>query len=158
MAQITALLRQRKICRIFRIDAGHRVFQHEGKCASVHGHSYTIAVFIECEELDKIGRVIDFGKVKEILGKWLEDNLDHAMILYTEDPIAHLWTSPTGPLKDHKYFLLPQNPTAENLASYLLLMFGRLLRDVQESLRVTSVEVWETPNCMAYTEQKIFMG
>src|SRR5262249_14498003 len=50
--------------RLLQFDAGHRVYQHEGKCANLHGHRYTAEITAQAEALDKIGRVIDFSVLK----------------------------------------------------------------------------------------------
>ena len=143
------------ICRKFRIDAGHRVYGHEGKCASLHGHSYEFWVYVK-GRLDPLGRVIDYGVIKHEVGNWLEQTWDHAMILWEKDPIAPLWTGEealetpgeaVGILENHKHFLLAFNPTAENLAQHLLAVSSSLLRDYK--LEVDRVVCWETPNCFA---------
>jgi len=137
------------ICRILEIDAGHRVVGHEGKCASLHGHRYKFEIYATADDLDNIGRVIDFSILKEVIGNWLEHNWDHAMILWEEDPVAYLWQSDA--LSDQKFFALPYNPTAENLASYLFEEAEKLLKPY--GVRVIKIVCWETPNCFAIVEQ-----
>lgn len=138
------------IVRVLRIDAGHRVYGHEGRCASVHGHSYSFHIYLSAPSLDVLGRVLDFGAVKHSIGSWLEDKWDHSMILWELDPISKLWTE--GDLVGNKYFLLPFNPTAEALASYLLKRANELIHDIDDGLTVTRVDCWETPSCMAIAE------
>ena len=48
--------------RYHDISCGHRVFQHESKCAHLHGHNYRVHFTCEAEELDNIGRVIEIGR------------------------------------------------------------------------------------------------
>jgi 6-pyruvoyltetrahydropterin/6-carboxytetrahydropterin synthase len=151
-------LHQYTIVRKFGIDSGHRVVGHEGKCASCHGHRYLFEIHAQPEEgLDEIGRVIDFSQIKEIVGVWLDSQWDHSMILWEKDPIAKLWSNHClddegwregeGPLFGHKIFLLPNNPTAENLASYLLTKSNELLN--KNGIIITKVVCHETPNCSA---------
>lgn len=132
--------------RTFRIDAGHRILGHESKCKSIHGHSYSFEIYAEADELDMIGRVIDFGVLKEVIGQWIEDHWDHAMLLYAADPIAVNW-GPGGPLEGQKCFILPSNPTAENLASFILQKSNELLHNTE--IEITKVVCFETPNCSA---------
>lgn len=142
-----------QIVRKFEIDAGHRVLGHEGKCKSSHGHRYVFHVHLNASELDNLGRVIDFSVVKEKIGTWLDDKWDHGMILHEDDPIALYYNDPhydsLGAFKNQKVFLLPYNPTAENLARYLYEEACVLLQDFVD-ITVLKVECWETPNCMAY--------
>jgi 6-pyruvoyltetrahydropterin/6-carboxytetrahydropterin synthase len=45
--------------RRVHFSAGHRVMNHESKCATVHGHNYYVSIQAEASVLDDIGRVVD---------------------------------------------------------------------------------------------------
>ena len=137
------------ITRRFVIDAGHRIVGHEGKCLSVHGHCYVFFVTCEAPELDSIGRIIDFSVIKDRIGKWLDENWDHAMLLYVNDPIILLWNE-SGPLEEHKHFVLPYNPTIENLCSFLLEKTNALMAATE--IKVVKVVGYETENCAGSAE------
>jgi 6-pyruvoyltetrahydropterin/6-carboxytetrahydropterin synthase len=136
-----------EIMRSFRIDAGHRVYGHEGKCKNLHGHSYQFDVYsISIHgDLDSLGRVIDFSILKDMIGEWLEHNWDHGVVLWEKDLIIDLWES--GELTNHKFYSLPTIPTAENLAQYLLEKANELMKPFD--IIVTKVICHETPNCSA---------
>src|SRR5262249_22784820 len=51
--------------RRIQFAAGHRVFGHEGKCRYLHGHNFVALVTAAADDLDAVGRVIDFGVLKE---------------------------------------------------------------------------------------------
>ena len=51
--------------RIHDFSAGHRVVGHEHRCRFLHGHNYRVAFECTAEELDDVGRVIDFGQFLE---------------------------------------------------------------------------------------------
>ncbi len=130
------------ITRKLEIDAGHRLMNHESKCRHAHGHRYVFEVEASAPTLDNIGRVIDFGELKKILGTWLDDHWDHAFIYQTGDPIGD-W------LNEHaqRSYPMPVPPTAENLSRHFLekarfLMLGT-------GIEIVSVKLWETPNCYA---------
>jgi 6-pyruvoyltetrahydropterin/6-carboxytetrahydropterin synthase len=137
--------------RSFSIDAGHRVYGHESKCANLHGHTYTISVHAEAQELDKVGRVIDFSVLKDKIGTWLLDNWDHGFLYYDQDKeVEKIFLNNIG----WKSCCLPCNPTAENMASYLLWeICPELMQDT--GVRIVKVEVRETPNCYAVAELEI---
>lgn len=98
---------------------GHRVVGHESKCANLHGHNGRVTFFCEADELDSVGRVIDFSVIKEKLCMWVEENWDHNFLVWEKDPMAD-----TLQLLDQTVVVLPFNPTAENLALYLLEVIG----------------------------------
>jgi 6-pyruvoyltetrahydropterin/6-carboxytetrahydropterin synthase len=133
--------------------SGHRVYRHESKCANVHGHEYLAEITAAPNNgLDSVGRVVDFSVLKEKIGGWIDQHWDHGMLLFSDDPIGELWIS--GPLKEHKHFFLPYNPTAENLCHFLgANMAPHLLKGL--NLQVAEVTIWETPNCRA-TWKSIF--
>ena len=131
--------------RIFGIDVGHRVMRHESKCAHVHGHRYTIEVTCAAPQLDPVGRVIDFGVVKELVGSWLDDQLDHGYAHHPDDPVG-AYLRQMG----QRVFAMPPEygePTAENLARLVGTVAGQLLDG--NTIEVTHVRIYETPNCYA---------
>jgi 6-pyruvoyltetrahydropterin/6-carboxytetrahydropterin synthase len=136
-----------KAVRILKFDAGHRVVNHESKCRTLHGHEYKAEIFAEgC--LDSLGRVIDFSVIKQKIGTWIDENWDHAMIIFEEDPDIWLLQQCSGlkPVYVTKY-----NPTAENLAADLLRKSNGLLFGT--GVYVTKIKLWETSNCYVEVEE-----
>ena len=131
--------------RRLQFCAGHRVLNHEGKCAHFHGHNYVVLVHAEAPALDDVGRVIDFSVLKERVGGWIDFMWDHAFIAFDKDDEA---VRALSRLKSNRWFPLPLNPTAENLARYLLDPICPLVLE-GTGVRVVKVEVWETENCKA---------
>lgn len=126
-------------------SAGHRVLGHEGKCKHIHGHNYTVFITASADNLDTLGRIIDFAVLKNKVGNWIEQNWDHGTILFSDDGDA---IKALSSLTDHKIFLLPYNTTAENIAKYLLEdLCPSLLKDT--NVTITKVSVHETENCYA---------
>ncbi len=117
---------------------GHRLLDYDGKCAHPHGHNGKIVIELEAEKLDNRGMVYDFGDIKEILQKWVDSELDHKMILKRGDRFEKVLKAEGEP-----YFLMDENPTAENLAK-LIFDFSR-----SKNLPIKSVTFWETPSSSA---------
>ncbi len=139
--------------RRIEFDAAHRVVEHEGKCKHLHGHRYVLEASFSANSLDSLGRVVDFGRVKEVLGGWIDANWDHTTILYEADKaLGAAITEHTG----QKIYYMPYNPTAENMASYLLenicpRLFATETTETTANavIACTRVRLWETPNCYA---------
>lgn len=138
------------IVQSFEIDAAHRIHGHENKCKHLHGHRYKFEIHLKSKDegLDPLGRVIDFSRVKTLIGNWLNYYWDHGTILWMDDPIASLWKT-GGSLDEHKIFLIPGPPTAENLSDYLLSVANGIMQMESLLIQVTKVVCWETPNCRA---------
>ena len=141
--------------RRIQFCAGHRVFGHESKCGHLHGHNY-VALFEAAPKigLDSIGRVIDFSVLKNRIGEWIDRNWDHGLILFANDLEAIQAVGAIGCGKGiQKLYLLDANPTAENMASFLVNFVCPMLFE-REPIRVVRVTLWETENCFATVEAK----
>lgn len=135
MAKITAT-------RYHDFSTGHRVYGHESKCAHLHGHNYRIHLTVEAEELDSVGRVMDFSAIKEHLCYWLEEEWDHKFLVWDQDPLAKSLplVDPTGVV------IVGFNPTAENMGQYLIDEIGpRQLAGT--GVKLVSVNIEETRKC-----------
>jgi len=118
---------------------------HENKCANLHGHNYVALFTAEAEELDSLGRVIDFSVLKARIGGWIDKYWDHGFIFYALDNAVEDALVAFGPTK---HFATPFNPTAENMAAYLCnIICPQELADT--GIVVTRVRLWETENCYA---------
>lgn len=129
--------------RRIEFDAAHRVMQHESKCKHLHGHRYAVEATFSAGSLDPLGRVVDFGVLKERLGKWVNEHWDHNTILSHEDKVlGEKLAKETGQV----IFYLPANPTAENMAAYLLNeVCPKLFPDITATC--TRIRLYETPGC-----------
>lgn len=125
----------------------HRIAGHEGHCKAYHGHRYAAEIAVEAE-LDPLGRVIDFGIVKELVGGWIDAHWDHTAILsradcdWVDQAVAEVNQAHGRPV-----YFLDAPPTAENIARELAAIATQVLTD--HSVQVVTVRVWETPNCSA---------
>lgn len=146
--------------RYHDICAGHRVHGQGGKCEHLHGHNYRIhfvcepkktaemtfaelELYQEANGLDDVGRVIDFTAIKEKLCMWLEEQWDHKFIIWEHDP----WAMQLANI-DPTVIWAPFNPTAENMAEYLVRVIGP--QQLQGTgVKLVSVRIEETAKCSA---------
>lgn len=141
----------RVIMRTFSWDMGHRVMNHESKCKQLHGHRYRAMLYVRepDDRLDELGRVIDFGVIKETVGMFIDEEWDHRTMLCQDDELARI----LGP---QHTVIVAFNPTAENIAEKLYNVAESLLEP--HGIEVARVELYETPNCSAiYEEDKGFV-
>jgi len=102
--------------------AAHRVEDYPGNCERLHGHNWKVEVIARSDELDGLGMVMDFRRLKELTDRVLE-GLDHEYLNEVE-PFTRL------------------NPTAENIAKYIYL-------EVSKGASVHRVNVFETETSVA---------
>ena len=93
----------------------HALFGYDGLCKNIHGHSYRLWVTIigkvlEEENHVKNGMVLDFSLLKKIVKPEIVDKYDHSLVLNANSPHANIDLSAF-----EKVFLLPYQPTSENL-------------------------------------------
>lgn len=125
-------------------DAMHRIPRHESKCAAFHGHRY--AVELTClAPLDTLGRVIDFGVVKELVGGWIDANWDHTAILQRDDPDPAIREiAASNERHGRPVYWMDVPPTAENMAVELARVATTLLGPT--GVHLQRLRLWETPN------------
>jgi len=126
--------------------SGHRVFKHESKCATMHGHNYNAFITAEADSLDGIGRVIDFSVLKEKIGGWIDEFWDHNFLAFKDDTevVELLYKAP----RKKEPYICGFNPTAENMAEFLLNAVCPLVLK-GTNVTVTKIVLWETDNCFA---------
>ena len=100
--------------------AAHKVVESNGKCEKLHGHTFTVELFVVAENTEPNGMVIDFGVLKAAL-QTVTDKLDHTYL----NEISELG-----------------NPTSENIAKYF---YDQLKKSLPEKPRLEKVRVWESP-------------
>jgi 6-pyruvoyltetrahydropterin/6-carboxytetrahydropterin synthase len=127
-----------QVSRQIDFSYGHRLLGYEGKCKHLHGHNAEVLITLEAADLDKQGMVLDFTEIKKTVSRWVDEHLDHRMLLHCDDPLAPLLQAAGEPM-----FLINANPTAENLA--------RLISEyaTDQGFPVVEVRFHETPRCSA---------
>jgi 6-pyruvoyltetrahydropterin/6-carboxytetrahydropterin synthase len=126
------------VTKVIEFSYGHRLLEHNGKCRYLHGHNGLLEVDVSAESLDRLGMVIDFADVNEVVKTWVDENLDHRMLLCRADPVAPALIEAGEPV-----YLMDENPTAENIA--------RLIWEAahEAGLQVSEVRLWETSTSRA---------
>jgi 6-pyruvoyltetrahydropterin/6-carboxytetrahydropterin synthase len=117
---------------------GHRLLNHRGKCRHLHGHNATAVIRLESKALNELGMVCDFSDIGEFVKTWIEQTLDHNMLLHEDDPIL-----PTLREAGERCYVMTANPTAENIAR---LIFEQVAAG---GFPVAEVSIYETDSALA---------
>lgn len=126
------------VTRIFSFEAAHFLQNYKGKCSHMHGHSYRVEVTLSGENLDEIGMLVDFNRLKILAQNHIIDRYDHKVLNDV------LFDCHEG-----------KNPTAEILAYRFFQSFKDAIFHVEseQGIRVKKVKVWETANSFAEYEE-----
>ena len=109
-------------------SSAHQLRGYKGKCENLHGHNYKIEIYARGSELNNIGLLVDFVELKEAADD-LVTYLDHKN------------------LNELEPFVSAQNPSAENVARFILERLAKKLND--ERVQIYKVRCFETPTSVA---------
>ena len=127
------------ISKKFSFEATHRLVPpYSGKCSHLHGHCWSVRLFLSSQQLDERGFVRDFTELRP-LREWIAENLDHSTLVSDRDKVLLGWLQ----TNNQKHFVLRGNPTSEILAQLLFETSCTL------GLEVSQVEVCETESASA---------
>lgn len=120
---------------------GHRLLDYDGKCAHPHGHNGRVEIELASETLDQADMAVDFTLLKHTVQAWVDQHVDHKMVLRSDDPLVPVLQQMGEPM-----FVMDHNPTAERLAT--------LICDVAmaEGFPVSRIRFWESPTSFATYE------
>ena len=68
---------------------GHRLLDYDGICKHPHGHNAVAEIEVRTDSLDSRNMVVDFSDIKQEIKGWIDDQLDHKMILRHDDPLVN---------------------------------------------------------------------
>ena len=137
-----------RLTKEFHFEASHALWNHDGKCKHIHGHSYKLLVTLlgtpVCDENSpKLGMLMDFGDLKRLVNESIVDRYDHALVLSDKTPHEML---PQTPQLFDKLIITSYQPTCENL----LIEFAELLKQkLPSNIQLFSLRLHETPTSFA---------
>ena len=125
----------------YTFDAAHRIPAHAGKCAYLHGHTYHLDVTVSAAELDRLGMVMDFADLDQVVRKAVLERWDHATLLAADDPLGAAIRAVQAEAPE-RVVLLPGNPTAEQMAQEA---WDAIARSLPPHVVLERVAIRETP-------------
>ena len=144
-----------KIGKVIQWDMGHRVLSHRSICKGLHGHRYKAEICVEGELIRELGTseegmVIDFADIKKTAQKFIQEEFDHAFMVWDKDEeLLEFFKHSKG----HKPVIVPFTPTAENVAAYIFNILKDKFSDKYNTdLHLHSIKLWETPSSYALYE------
>ena len=109
-------------------SSAHQLRGYKGKCENLHGHNYKIEIYARGSELNNVGLLVDFVELKDAADV-LVTYLDHKN------------------LNELEPFVEEQNPSAENVARFILERLAAKIDD--DRVKIYKVRCFETPASVA---------
>jgi 6-pyruvoyltetrahydropterin/6-carboxytetrahydropterin synthase len=139
-----------RITREFGFEMAHALWNYDGACRNIHGHSYKLFVTLSGEPVTdsgnpKFGMVMDFGDLKKLVKESVVDHLDHSLVVYREaggenlDAVKKMYS---------RVHVFEFQPTCENLVFHIaekireMLPYRIILHSVRLYETATSYAEW----------------
>jgi 6-pyruvoyltetrahydropterin/6-carboxytetrahydropterin synthase len=137
-----------RVTREFTFEMAHVLWNYDGPCRNVHGHSYRLFVTISGvpvndEQNPKNGMVIDFSDLKAIVLKEIINVFDHAVVVskdFDKDKIA-MFKETFG-----NTVIVDYQPTCENLVADFAWRIKKLM---PAGTKIHSLKLFETAKSYA---------
>ncbi len=126
----------------------HALWNYDGPCRNIHGHSYKLYVTVlgmtsEDTGNPKLGMVMDFSDLKEIVKTHIVDVFDHSVVISSDAGKSDL--KRIEQMFD-KFYVVDYQPTCENLVTD---MAGRIRKELPETASLFSLKLAETETSYA---------
>ncbi len=134
-----------RITKEFRFEMAHLLWNYDGLCKNIHGHSYILFVTVLGDIITdganpKVGMVVDFGDLKKIVKEQIVDVLDHAIAVNDKSPHVQL------DCYTERILALPYQPTCENM---VVDFASRIRKHLPGHLSLFSIKLHETATSFA---------
>ena len=135
-----------RITKIFTFETAHVLYNYDGKCKNMHGHSYKLFVTVKGTPINDInnvknGMVVDFGDIKKIVKEEIVDVWDHAVLLNALTPHKELGEDLAQ--KGHKVIECNYQPTCENM---LYEIAEKIKNKLPSNVQLAYLKLHETEN------------
>jgi len=137
-----------RVSKEFHFEMAHALWNYDGLCRHIHGHSYKLIITIIGEPIEdgndqKLGMVLDFADLKAIVKEPVVDYFDHSLVInrgaenYLPDEPNEMYD---------KVHLMDFQPTCENLVLYIA---EKVQARLSPGIGLYSVKLYETATSYA---------
>ncbi len=137
-----------RVTKRFHFEMAHTLYEYDGLCRNIHGHSYNLEVTLIGEPRKepshpKDGMVMDFGELKRIVKSEIVNRFDHALMVNSLIPESQLEL-----LKKttDRIIVVDFQPTSENIAAFIAEI---LQQQLPEDVTLFSIRLFETVTSFA---------
>ncbi len=126
----------------------HTLFEYDGLCRNIHGHSYNLEVTISGEPRNepghpKDGMVLDFSELKTIVKSRIVDRFDHALMVNNLVPEKQMELLRQT---TNRIIVVDFQPTSENIVVYIAEI---LQQHLPAGVKLFSIRLFETVTSFA---------
>jgi len=137
-----------RVTKRFHFEMAHTLYEYDGLCRNIHGHSYNLEVTLTGEPRNepghpKDGMVLDFGDLKEMVKSKIVNRFDHSLMVNSLVPETQLKL-----LKKttDRVIVVGFQPTTENIVAYIAKI---LQQHLPANISLFSIRLYETVTAFA---------
>ena len=137
-----------RVTKKFDFEMAHALYEYDGLCRNIHGHTYKLEVTLLGEIRQqaghpKDGMVMDFGKLKMLVNEKIINVFDHAILVNSLMPPENISAIQTT---TDRLITVDFQPTSENMVVYFA---GILQKELPEHVSLFSIRLYETATSFA---------
>ena len=137
-----------RVTKEFRFEMAHALWNYDGPCRNVHGHSYILYVTIAGQPMNnpdepRNGMVMDFGDLRKIVKENVVEKFDHALMVsgFAPAETVEVYKKHFGNVIVSTY-----QPTCENLVADIAAIISHW---IPAGISLHSVTLYETATSFA---------
>ena len=137
-----------RVTKKFHFEMAHALYEYDGICRNIHGHTYHLEVTLigEIQKESghpKDGMVMDFSILKALVVDKIVCVFDHALVVNSLFPQDHIEAFKKA---SERIIVVDFQPTTENL----IVHFSEILQQaVPSNVSLFSMRLYETENSFA---------
>jgi 6-pyruvoyltetrahydropterin/6-carboxytetrahydropterin synthase len=135
-----------RVTKRFTFELAHALYNYDGNCKFLHGHSYKMYVSLKGQVKADIGNpkdgmVCDFSILKKIVNEKVVDIYDHALVLNENDKNKDQYLN-----LNKRTIIFPVQPTCENLMIHFK---NEIEQALPKELSLAKITLYETEGSYA---------
>ena len=137
-----------RVTKEFTFEMAHALWNYDGPCRNIHGHSYKLFVTIIGDTIEdknhvKQGMVMDFTDLKQLVKEHIVDYFDHSVVINAGADKPEIQK-----VKQmfEKLYIVNYQPTCENLVTH---MAALLVDKLPDHVQLYSMKLVETATSYA---------
>lgn len=123
------------VCKEFTFDSAHHLHCYDGKCRTLHGHTYKLVIKVSGIP-NEVGIAVDFGEIKKLYNLKVKRILDHQYI---------------------NKALPKMNTTAENIIYWIWNELNEEFKELDKDLILEELILYETPTSYVILKKEWMM-
>ncbi len=137
-----------RVTKRFHFEMAHTLYEYDGLCRNIHGHSYYLEVTLIGEPRNepkhpKDGMVMDFGRIKQLVKEQIVNRFDHALMVNNLIPESQ---KELLRQTNERFFVVDFQPTSENMVVYIAKI---LQQHLPSGVNLFSIRLYETATSFA---------